>query len=364
MPTRRPPLHRPRTTRPASRPATCAAPPRDRSRARSLAGGALLLAVAGSLLAGGAGRAAGHGSMQNPLSRLEGCYLEGPEHPVSAACRAMVAVAGPAPLYDWMSLRIGDAGGRSRELIPDGRLCSAGQDAYRGLDLPRADWPASNLTSGAAFTFRFRATAPHKGTFQLFLTNPGYDPTKPLRWADLDAQPFLTATDPQLTDGSYLMPGTVPAGRHGRQLIYAIWQRSDSPEAFYSCSDVVFDGTGGAPTAVPASAVPTMAMPMPMPTSQPATPAAAATPTPTHSAPASPTPTPARTTTPTATAPAATTPVSATARSTPLATTELASTGPDRSPGLLAAVGGAFLLAGATVTVLHHRRRRPGTRTR
>jgi chitin-binding protein len=32
----------------------------------------------------------------------------------------------------------------------------------------------------------------------------------------------------------------LPAGKTGRHLIYVIWQRSDSPEAFYSCSDVTY----------------------------------------------------------------------------------------------------------------------------
>ncbi|MFD0347606.1 lytic polysaccharide monooxygenase [Kitasatospora aburaviensis] len=171
-----------------------------------------------------------------------------------------MATGGTAALYDWMSLRIGDAAGRHRELIPDGKLCSAGSDTYRGLDLPRADWPATNLTSGADFTFRYRATAPHKGTFQLYITNGSYSPTKPLTWANLEPQPFLTVTDPQLVDGSYVLPGKVPAGKTGRQLIYAIWQRSDSPEAFYSCSDVVFDGSGANPgtnTGTGGSPVPT-----------------------------------------------------------------------------------------------------------
>merc|ERR1712062_750838 len=29
-------------------------------------------------------------------------------------------------------------------------------------------------------------------------------------------------------------------GKSGKHVIYAVWQRNDSPEAFYSCSDVVF----------------------------------------------------------------------------------------------------------------------------
>ncbi|WP_425581227.1 lytic polysaccharide monooxygenase [Streptomyces sodiiphilus] len=36
-------------------------------------------------------------------------------------------------------------------------------------------------------------------------------------------------------------------GGPGRHLIYSVWQRSDSPEAFYTCSDVVFDGSAATP---------------------------------------------------------------------------------------------------------------------
>lgn len=339
---------------------------------RRLPAAVLTLAAAGLTVGLGAGPAAAHGSMQNPLSRIEGCYLEGAEHPKSAACRAAVATGGTAALYDWMSLRIGDAAGRHRELIPDGRLCSAGSETYKGLDLPRADWPATNLTAGSDFTFRYRATAPHRGTFQLFLTNGSYSPTKPLTWANLEPQPFLTVTDPQLTDGSYVLPGKVPAGRSGRQLIYAIWQRSDSPEAFYSCSDVVFDGTGTAPTTTPAG-TPTTA-----PAPGGATGSGGATaPTPASGHPAghdhTPTPTTPAPSTPVAAAaaPASASPATPSAQVAAHATPQspapehLAQTGSDRSLGILASIGSAFLLAGATVAVVHRQRRRtPGAHAR
>ncbi|WP_051738456.1 lytic polysaccharide monooxygenase auxiliary activity family 9 protein, partial [Kitasatospora setae] len=198
-----------------------------------------LLAAAVLLGAPAAGPAAAHGSLQDPLSRVQRCYLEGPEHPKSAACAAAIAAGGTQGAYDWEGVRIGDANGRHRELIPDGKLCSANDPEFAGFDLPRADWPATPLTPGTPYTFRFQATATHRGTFRLYLTKPGYDPTRPLRWSDLSDTPFLTATDPQPADGQYALPGTVPAGPSGRRLLYAIWQRSDSPEAFYSCSDVL-----------------------------------------------------------------------------------------------------------------------------
>ncbi|MFD4941217.1 lytic polysaccharide monooxygenase [Streptomyces sp. NPDC058409] len=196
--------------------------------------------------------AAAHGSLTDPVSRVSACFAEGPEHPKSAACVAAVAAGGTQALYDWNGVNIANAAGNHRQLIPDGKLCSAGNDKFKGLDLPRADWPSTKMATGT-HTFRFRATAPHKGTFELYLTKAGYDPTQPLKWSDLEAEPFATATDPKLESGSYVFGGTVPK-RSGRQLIYTVWQRSDSPEAFYACSDVVFDGASGSGSvgAVPA----------------------------------------------------------------------------------------------------------------
>ncbi|MFG2225846.1 lytic polysaccharide monooxygenase [Streptomyces sp. NPDC048644] len=188
--------------------------------------------------------AAAHGSMADPVSRVSACFAEGPESPRSAACKAAVQAGGPQAFYDWNEVNIPDAGGRSKEIIPDGKLCSAGRDKYKGLDLPRADWPASPLAAGT-HTFRYKATAPHKGTFQLYLTKDGYDPAKPLAWSDLESTPFAEVTNPELKNGDYVFDGKVPA-RKGRHLVFSVWQRSDSPEAFYTCSDVVFgkDGSG------------------------------------------------------------------------------------------------------------------------
>ncbi|GAB4208604.1 MAG: hypothetical protein OHK0022_38360 [Roseiflexaceae bacterium] len=192
-----------------------------------------------------------HGSMQTPVSRVYKCFQEGPETPQSAACRAAVAAGGTQALYDWNEVNIADANGRHREIIPDGKLCSAGRDKYKGFDLARNDWVATSLTSGAAYTFRYRATAPHRGMFDLYITRNGYDPTQPLRWSDLEATPFLRVLNPALVNGSYEFSGQLPAGKSGRHLIYAIWQRSDSPEAFYSCSDVSFSGSNPTATATP-----------------------------------------------------------------------------------------------------------------
>ncbi|MFI6438278.1 lytic polysaccharide monooxygenase [Streptomyces sp. NPDC050759] len=206
-----------------------------------------------------AGPASAHGSMGGPVSRVSQCYAEGPESPKSTACRAAVAAGGTQALYDWNGVRIGDANGRHQELIPDGRLCSANNDEFKGLDLARADWPATSVSSGS-YTFKYRVTAPHKGTFTVYLTKPGYDPAQPLGWDDLDlSAPVATATDPVASGGFYTFSGTLPE-RSGKQLLYTVWQRSDSPEAFYSCSDVTFGGdlggTASSPAPAPSASVP------------------------------------------------------------------------------------------------------------
>ncbi|WP_405782019.1 lytic polysaccharide monooxygenase [Streptomyces sp. NBC_00859] len=199
--------------------------------------------------------AAAHGSMTDPVSRIAACYAEGPESPDTPACKAAVAAGGTQALYDWPAVNMADAAGQSKERVPDGKLCSAGKDEYKGLDLPRGDWPSTRMAAGS-HTFHYRATAPHKGAFALYITKQGYDPTRPLKWSDLESKPFAQVTDPKLENGEYIFDGTVPQ-RTGRQLIYSVWQRSDSEEAFYTCSDVVFGqsaGSSGAAAAPSASA--------------------------------------------------------------------------------------------------------------
>jgi predicted carbohydrate-binding protein with CBM5 and CBM33 domain len=178
-----------------------------------------------------------HGAPVQPLSRTVEC-AQGGADAGTAACRAAVKANG-GPLGAFDNLRVPGVNGRDRQLIPDGKLCSGGLPAYRGLDLPRADWPATTLTAGGALTVQYRTTIPHQGSFRIYLTKPGYDPTKPLGWGDLAARPILTANNPPLRDGSYRMSGKLPADRTGRQLLFTIWQTTSTPDTYYSCSDVV-----------------------------------------------------------------------------------------------------------------------------
>ncbi|MFC8272609.1 lytic polysaccharide monooxygenase [Streptomyces sp. NPDC057271] len=195
--------------------------------------------------------AGAHGAVFNPVSRVAACYAEGPESPDSQVCKDLVADSGTQPLYDWNEVNIANADGQHQVVIPDGKLCSANREKYRALDWARTDWPATAVGAGS-FDFKVRVTAPHSGTMTVYITKQGFDPTKPLKWSDLDATPVATYATPRTsTDGYYDFTGDLPA-RTGRHIVYKVWQRNDSPEAFYSCSDVTYGGAttvaGSAPS--------------------------------------------------------------------------------------------------------------------
>ncbi|MEU3850237.1 lytic polysaccharide monooxygenase [Streptomyces sp. NPDC029554] len=180
-----------------------------------------------------------HGAPTDPVSRVVACSPEGGDAAGSAACRAAVAANG-GPFAAWDDLRLAGVNGRDRQVVPDGRLCSGNLPGYRGLDLARTDWPSTRVTPGATLTMRYASTIPHAGTFRMYLTRPGYDPSGPLSWSDLPGEPFARVTDPELTDGAYRMEVTLPSDRAGRHVLYTVWQNSSTPDTYYSCSDVVF----------------------------------------------------------------------------------------------------------------------------
>src|SRR5262249_8134338 len=147
---------------------------------------AIAALVIGALLPFGllATPASAHGAPSSPVSRAYACGAGTAQQKSSAACQA--AIAAGTDVADWDNIRLPNVNGRDRQMVPDGKLCSAGINAYKGLDLARADWPSTKLNAGAAFTFKYTQTIPHKGTFRLFVTKDGYSPTRALRWDDLE----------------------------------------------------------------------------------------------------------------------------------------------------------------------------------
>lgn len=183
-----------------------------------------------------------HGSLETPVSRVYNCYLENPESPDSDACKAVVAAGGTQPLYDWMEVNQPAANGRHKKVVPDGTLCGGGREKYVGLDLPRSDWVATRIKPDAdgKFSFVFLAWAPHSTKyFRFYVTKDGWKKNQPIAWSDLE-QFANVSGEPELQDGRYVMRVKLPEGKTGRHVIYLVWQRDDSMEAFYTCSDVIF----------------------------------------------------------------------------------------------------------------------------
>ncbi|MFF8972964.1 lytic polysaccharide monooxygenase [Streptomyces sp. NPDC014995] len=296
----------------------------------------------GPLLLGlwAAGPARAHGAPTDPVSRVYACSPDGGAPSRSTACRAAVAANG-GPFTAWDNLRVANVNGRDRQTIADGQLCSGGLSSYRGLDLARSDWPSTRLTPGGTLRMTYVTTIPHTGTFKLYLTKQGYDPSQPLTWDDLPTRPFAEVRDPAPANGAYRFTAKLPADRTGRQVLYTVWQNSGTPDTYYSCSDVVFpEGASKAPSpsASRASAASSAAAAPKRPSGSPSV---SAVPTPAEVAPAAAAPSSA-----TAVAPAG----------TPVASTTGAGSGPS-APVLAGGAAAVLVLTGGAALVLRLRRR-------
>lgn len=225
-----------------------------------LAAAAAILVATGVTLFASVTPASAHGVTMMPGSRTYLCYLDGltdtgeikPENP---ACADAVADGGATPLYNWFAVLDSNAAGRNVGYVPDGTICSAGDKSpydFAAYNQARADWPITHLTSGASIEVRHSNWAAHPGAFHMYITKPGWDPTRPLAWSDLE--PFWSATDPPQSGGPggfnyYHWDVDLPQ-RSGQHLIFTQWVRSDSAENFFSCADVVFDGGDGEVTGI------------------------------------------------------------------------------------------------------------------
>lgn len=205
--------------------------------------------------------AAAHGAEVFPGSRQYLCWVDaqtpnGQLDPGNPACADALAEGGPNAYYNWFGNLDSNGAGRTEGYIPDGTICSGGDRGpydFSAFNAPRTDWPTTHLTAGATYEFQHNNWAEHPGRFDVYVTREGFDPTRPLAWADLEL--VDSVTDPPDTGGPggdnyYYWDVTLPADRTGRHVVFTHWVRSDSSENFYSCSDVEFDGGDGEVTGI------------------------------------------------------------------------------------------------------------------
>lgn len=202
-----------------------------------------LISCAGLMICLAPATVQAHGAPEYPISRQYNCYL----NPKLPACAAAVAFGGQQALYDWNGVLQPNAAGNHQAVVPDGKLCAGGNTLFRGFDLARDDWMPTAWVPNASglYEFRYFATAPHRSQYwRFYLTRQGWTPSSTLRWADLDLVAELNSSQIVTTAANrYVMQLNIPP-RTGRHVLFAVWQRSDLGEAFYSCSDVTLGSSG------------------------------------------------------------------------------------------------------------------------
>lgn len=208
-------------------------------RAKRTIGAALFGLAAVTMPLATAGMAQAHGYIANPPSRQALCANGTVQN-----CGAI----------QWEPQSVEGPGNFPAEGPADGHLCSGGNSRFAVLDDPRGgNWPATQVSAGQQVSFTWKISAAHSTeSFRYFITKNSWDPTQPLTRDQLEPAPFhqvdLGGEQPGRTVTHDI---TLPQGKTGRHLIFAVWEIADTSNAFYACSDVAF---GNAAAAQPAGA--------------------------------------------------------------------------------------------------------------
>ena len=185
------------------------------------------LAIAGvSMFA--TGSASSHGYTDSPISRQKLC--------------ANGTVTGCGNIQ-WEPQSVEGPKGFPAAGPADGKICSGGNGQFAQLDDPRGgNWPATKVTGGQGYSFRWQFTARHSTSdFRYYITKNGWNSSQPLTRAALESQPFMTMPyGNQQPPATLTHQGTIPTQKTGKHIILAVWNVADTTNAFYACSDVQF----------------------------------------------------------------------------------------------------------------------------
>ncbi|WP_028594939.1 lytic polysaccharide monooxygenase [Paenibacillus assamensis] len=133
----------------------------------------------------------------------------------------------------------------------DGKIASAGVGMFSQLDQQSSTrWSKVNISAGSN-TFNWSIKVPHAtASWKYYITKQNWDPNAPLTRASFDLTPFCSvSSNGQKPGGTYSDTCNVPS-RTGYQVILAVWEISDTLNAFYNVIDVNFGG-GSSDTSAP-----------------------------------------------------------------------------------------------------------------
>lgn len=124
----------------------------------------------------------------------------------------------------------------------DGKIASAGGIFPKLDEQSSTRWTKVNISSGP-ITFNWTLTARHATTsWKYYITNQNWDPNAPLTRASFDLTPFCTVNyNGKQPPAQYSDTCNVPS-RTGYQVILAVWEIADTPNAFYNVIDANFSG--------------------------------------------------------------------------------------------------------------------------
>lgn len=139
----------------------------------------------------------------------------------------------------------------------DGKIASA-NGAFAPLDEQSSTrWTKVSMSPGPV-TFNWKIKVPHAtSSWKYYITKQNWNPNAPLTRDSFDLTPFCNVSyNGKLPGNTYSDTCNVPS-RTGYQVILAVWEISDTLNAFYNVIDVDFGGTGDntAPTAPTGAAV-------------------------------------------------------------------------------------------------------------
>ncbi|WP_026931665.1 lytic polysaccharide monooxygenase auxiliary activity family 9 protein [Glycomyces tenuis] len=191
-----------------------------------------------------------HGTAIGPPSRNYSCWerwghdFQNPDMATEDPMCWQAWQADPNAMWNWNGNYLEQVGGDHEGAIPDGQLCSSGQDRYAALDAP-GRWQTTPVDQD--FTFTNHDQADHGADYyRIYVTEQGFDPTtQALGWDDLElvAETGVIAPgegEPSDTVGTLVNIDVSAPGRTGHHIVYMIWQASHFDQSFYSCSDVYF----------------------------------------------------------------------------------------------------------------------------
>lgn len=120
----------------------------------------------------------------------------------------------------------------------DGKIASAGVTGFEPLDEQTATrWHKSQINTGS-LNVSWTLTAQHRtSTWDYYMTKPGWNPNEPLKFSDFEriGQVNDNATVPPKLVSHTI---SVPQDRNGYHIILAVWNISDTVNAFYQVMDV------------------------------------------------------------------------------------------------------------------------------